>query len=60
MDRKFAAHDKNIEAHRKGIVSLYSAIENLIPTVTDRQIGFKGKGAGKVTRKPKIAPPVRP
>ena len=31
-----------------------------IPTVTDRQIGFKGKGAGKVTRKPKIVPPVRP
>ena len=33
MDLKFAAHDKSIEAHRKGIVSLYSAIENLMPTL---------------------------
>jgi hypothetical protein len=60
MDQKLAAHDKSIEAHRRGIVSLYSAIENLMPTLTDRQIGFKGKGAGKVTDKPKNAPPVRP
>jgi hypothetical protein len=59
MDQKFAAHDKSIEAHRKGIVFLYSAIENLMPTVNDRQIGFKGKGAGKVTDKPKSAPSVR-
>ena len=60
MDQKFAAHDKRIEAHRKGIVSLYSAIENLMPTLNDRQIGFVGKGAGKVTDKPKSAPPVPP
>ena len=60
MDQKFATHDKRIEAHRKGIVSLYSAIENLMPTLNDRQIGFVGKGAGKVTDKPKSAPPVRP
>ena len=60
MDRKFAAHAKSIEAHRKGIVSLYSAIENLMPTLTDRQIGFVGKDVGKVTDKPKSAPPVRP
>ena len=60
IDQKFAAHDKSIEAHRKGIVSLYSAIENLMPTLNDRQIGFVGKGAGKVTDKPKSAPPVRP
>ena len=60
MDLKFAAYDKSIEAHRKGIVSLYSAIENLMPTLTGRQIGFKGKGAGKVTDKPKNAPPFRP
>ena len=60
MNRKFAAHDKSIEAHRKGIVSPYSAIENLMPTLTGRQIGFKGKGAGKVTDKPKNAPPFRP
>ena len=60
MNRKFAAHDKSIEAHRKGIVSLYSAIENLMPTLNDRQIGFVGKGAGKVTDKPNSAPSVRP
>ena len=60
MDLKFAAYDKSIEAHRKGIVSLYSAIENLMPTLTGRQIGFRGKGAGKVTDKPKNAPPFRP
>jgi hypothetical protein len=56
MDLKFAAHDKSIEAHRKGIVSLYSAIENLMPTLTGRQIGFVGKGADK----PKNAPPFHP
>jgi hypothetical protein len=60
MNRKFAAHDKSIEAHRKGIVSPYSAIENLMPTLTGRQIGFVGKGAGKVTDKPNSAPSVRP
>jgi hypothetical protein len=60
MNRKFAAHDKGIEAHRKGIVSLYSAIENQMPTLTGRQIGCKGKDAGKVTDKPKSAPSVRP
>jgi hypothetical protein len=60
MDQKFAAHDQSIEAHRKGIVSLYCAIENLMRTLNDRQIGFVGKGAGKVTDKPKSAPPVRP
>jgi hypothetical protein len=59
MDQKFAAHDKSIEAHRKGIVSLYTAIENLMPTLSGRQIGFKGKGAGKATDKPKGTPPVR-
>ena len=54
LDHKIAAHDKSIadhgtsiDAHRKGILSLYSAIENLMPTLTNRQIGFKGKGAGK-------------
>ena len=35
-----------------------------MPTLTDRQIGFKGKGAGKdasnPTDKPKGTPPVRP
>jgi len=59
MDQKFAAHDKSIEAHRQGIVWLYSAIENLMPTVNDRQIGFKGRGSGKVTDKPKRPPPGR-
>jgi hypothetical protein len=37
-----------------------SATENLMPTLTGRQIGFRGKGAGKVTDKPKNAPPFRP
>jgi len=60
MDQKLAAHDKSIEAHRKGIVSLYTAIENLMPTLSDRQIGFKGKDAGKATDKPRGTPPVRP
>jgi hypothetical protein len=60
MDQKLAAHAKSIEAHRKGIVSLYTAIENLMPTLSDRQIGFKGKDAGKTTDKPKGTPPVRP
>jgi cell division septum initiation protein DivIVA len=71
LDHKIAAHDKSIAdhgksiaAHRKGIVSLYAAIENLMPTLTDRQIGFKGKGAdknaSKATDKPKSAPTVRP
>jgi hypothetical protein len=59
MDQKLAAHDKSIESHRKGIVSLYTAIENLMPTLSGRQIGFKGKGAGKATDKPKGTPPVR-
>jgi hypothetical protein len=54
MDQKLASHDKTIEAHRKGLVSLYTAIENLMPmpTLTDRQIGFKSKGTGKATEKP--------
>ena len=56
----YRIYDKSIEAHRKGIAALYSAIENLMPTVTDRQIGFVGKGAGKNTDTPKNAPPVRP
>jgi hypothetical protein len=60
MDQKLAAHDQSIEAHRKGIVSLYTAIENLMPILSDRQIGFKGKGAGKATDKPKGTTPVRP
>ena len=60
IDQKFAAHDKSIESHRQGIVFLYSAIENLMPTVTSRQIGFKGKGTGKVMGKRKGGPPVRP
>ena len=63
-DKSIADHGKSIAAHRKGIVSLYAAIENLMPTLTDRQIGFKGKGAGKdasnPTDKPKGTPPVRP
>ncbi len=60
MNQKLTAHDKSIEAHRKGIASLCSAIENLIPTVTDRQIGFVGKSAGKITYKPSKVPPTRP
>ena len=59
-DKSIEAHDKTIEAHRKGILSLCAAIENLMPTLSDRQIGFKGKGAGKATDKPKGSPPVRP
>ena len=31
-----------------------------VKRLNDRQIGFVGKGAGKVTDKPKSAPPVRP
>jgi hypothetical protein len=31
-----------------------------MPTLTGRQIGFVGKGAGKVTDKPKNAPPFHP
>jgi hypothetical protein len=44
MDKRFAAHDKSIEVQRKGIVSLYSIIENLMPTLSDRQIGFQVTG----------------
>ena len=51
MDQKLASHDKSIEAHRKGILSLYSAIENLMPALSECQIGFKGKAAGRVARK---------
>lgn len=45
MGQKLASHDKSIEDHRKGILSLYARIENLMPTLTDRKIGFKGKEA---------------
>lgn len=46
MNRRFAAHDKSIAAQRQGILSLYSVIENLMPKLSDRRIGFHGTGAG--------------
>jgi hypothetical protein len=47
MNRRIAAHDRSIEAQRQGILSLYAAIQNLMPTLSDRRIGFQGKGAGE-------------
>ena len=47
MNRRLAAHDKSIEAQRQGILSLYAVIENLMPTWSDRRIGFQGKGTGE-------------
>jgi hypothetical protein len=56
MNHRLAAHDKSIEAQRQGILSLYAVIENLMPTLSDRRIGFQGKGTGeeasKISEKP--------
>jgi hypothetical protein len=47
LERKLAAHDKTLLGHHGNIRSLFMVIENLMPALSKRQIGFRAHGERK-------------
>jgi hypothetical protein len=47
LERKLAAHDKTLQGHHGNIRSLFMVIENLMPGLSKRQIGFRAQGERK-------------
>ena len=43
LERKLAAHDKTLHGHHGNIRSLFTVIENLMPALSKRKIGFRAQ-----------------
>jgi phage regulator Rha-like protein len=47
LERRLAAHDKTLYGHRSNIRSLFAVIENLMPVLSRKQIGFRAPSERK-------------